>query len=593
MPSRPTALLAALLVAIAPAAPRAERPAPAASRRTVVVLHSISQEVAGLHELSVALTDGLQRGSPDPLDIYSEYTGLDRFSGTAYEDALLALYREKYRNRKVDLLVVVGPDALDFVTKRNFLPGVPVVTSYVARRVVEEARLRRPELTGALPAQNAPRTLELMLAMYPATRRIDVVLGASEYERRQAEVGRRIFSGFAERGGARLPDRPLARADREARGRASRRRARALREPPAGRRRARLHLQPAGRAGLGREPAPALRPHPRGHGVGHPGRGARLHGGVREGGRRPRPARPAGRGPGLHPARPRRRARPHVRLAPDGALGHHRAQPAARQPGALPDAHHLAGARADHRDRARGHRARDAARRRARAPAAAAPPRRAGARPCRDPLPHGGRLHPRLGVLAAPRRHVRVRIARLRATLRPPARRLPRPRPARAARARGRPPGLARVPGRGALGRAPGAHRVPHPHALGRRPLGPPGEQPGQPRAGARGRHPRQHRRRERAQAGRARAPEGLRGDRRAEGRARGREHLLPREDPGGGGVERAARAERSDEVPALPDPAGGALRHHGAHPGRDRDRARSSWRRPSTRSGRGGTSRS
>ncbi|MCX5730615.1 MAG: sigma 54-interacting transcriptional regulator, partial [Deltaproteobacteria bacterium] len=38
-----------------------------------------------------------------------------------------------------------------------------------------------------------------MLAMYPATRRIDVVLGASEYELRQAEVGRRIFSSFAER----------------------------------------------------------------------------------------------------------------------------------------------------------------------------------------------------------------------------------------------------------------------------------------------------------------------------------------------------------------------------------------------------------
>jgi PAS domain S-box-containing protein len=197
MPSRPHALLAALLVAIVPAAPRAGPPASAESRRTVVVLHSISQEVAGLRELAVALTDGLQRGSPDPLDFYSEYTGLDRFSGTPYEDALLALYREKYRNRKVDLLVVVGPDALDFVTKRNFLPGVPVVTSYVVRRVVEEARRVRPELTGALPAQNAPRTLELMLAMYPATRRIDVVLGASEYERRQAEVGRRIFSGFA------------------------------------------------------------------------------------------------------------------------------------------------------------------------------------------------------------------------------------------------------------------------------------------------------------------------------------------------------------------------------------------------------------
>ncbi|MGA8893217.1 MAG: sigma 54-interacting transcriptional regulator [Anaeromyxobacteraceae bacterium] len=197
MPFGPIALLAALIVALAPGVARPEVPPPEPTRRTVVVLYSISQDVAGLHELAVALTDGLQKGSPDPLDIYSEYTGLDRFTGTAYEDALLALYREKYRSRKVDLLVVVGPDALDFVTRRNFLPGVPVVTSYVARRVVDEARLRRPELTGALPAQNVPPTLHLMLSLYPATRRIDVVLGASEYERRQAETGKRLFSGLA------------------------------------------------------------------------------------------------------------------------------------------------------------------------------------------------------------------------------------------------------------------------------------------------------------------------------------------------------------------------------------------------------------
>ncbi len=171
----------------------------AAARPTVVVLYSIPQDVAGLHELSVALTDGLQRGSPIPLDIHGEYTGLDRFSGPAYEEALLALYREKYRARKVDLLVVVGPTALDFVVSRALLPGVPVVTCYVSRRIVEEARSARPQLTGALPAQNAPRTIDLMLSLYPATRRIDVVLGSSEYERNQAEAGRRIFARFADR----------------------------------------------------------------------------------------------------------------------------------------------------------------------------------------------------------------------------------------------------------------------------------------------------------------------------------------------------------------------------------------------------------
>jgi PAS domain S-box-containing protein len=199
--ARRSALLAALALAALPLSARAVEPGapPAEPRRTVVILYSISQDVVGLHELSVALNDGLQKGSKAPLDIYGEYTGLDRFSGAAYEDALLALYREKYRSRKVDLLVVVGPNALDFVISRKVMPGVPVVTCYVSRRIVEGARESRPELTGALPAQNAPRTIELMLSMYPGTRRIDVVLGASEYERGQAEQGRRIFARFEER----------------------------------------------------------------------------------------------------------------------------------------------------------------------------------------------------------------------------------------------------------------------------------------------------------------------------------------------------------------------------------------------------------
>jgi PAS domain S-box-containing protein len=131
--------------------------------------------------------------------VYSEYTGLDRFASPSYEASLLSLYNEKYAARKVDLLVVVGPTALEFVLSRKFLPGVPVVTCYTNRRFVDPAREKRPELTGILTVRNAPKTIDLMLAMYPRTRRIHVVLGASEYERNQAQMGRIIFSDFAGR----------------------------------------------------------------------------------------------------------------------------------------------------------------------------------------------------------------------------------------------------------------------------------------------------------------------------------------------------------------------------------------------------------
>ena len=186
--------VAALLITTLAASPAAP-----GDRRTVVVLYSNPQEAAGLHELSVALSEGIRTGLKTPVDIYGEYTGLDRFSGPAYEQALLAFYREKYAAKKVDLLVVEGPAAMELVTSRNLMPGVPVVTCYVVRRLVEAARAGRPEMTGALPAQNAPRTIELMLSLYPSTRRILVVLGGSAYERGQAEQGRVIFAPFADR----------------------------------------------------------------------------------------------------------------------------------------------------------------------------------------------------------------------------------------------------------------------------------------------------------------------------------------------------------------------------------------------------------
>src|SRR6478736_6128438 len=84
-------IAAAPSLAQGPAANGAKTPAPVPSvpRRTAVVLYSLPQDVPGLRELAAAISDGLQKGSPGGIDIYSEYTGLDRFSGPTYETSLL------------------------------------------------------------------------------------------------------------------------------------------------------------------------------------------------------------------------------------------------------------------------------------------------------------------------------------------------------------------------------------------------------------------------------------------------------------------------------------------------------------------------
>jgi len=167
------------------------------AHKTVLVLFSSIYE--GRQKLSLTLNEALKRGSPTPLDIYNEFTGLDRFAGPASEAPLVDLYQARYGSRKVDLLVAVGPLALDFAIRNRFLPEVPVVACQVGDTMLNPARERRPNLTGLLPERGSPRTVDLMLALFPATRHILVVLGASAFERRLAMVGRTLAAPYAGR----------------------------------------------------------------------------------------------------------------------------------------------------------------------------------------------------------------------------------------------------------------------------------------------------------------------------------------------------------------------------------------------------------
>ncbi|MBK8791766.1 MAG: sigma 54-interacting transcriptional regulator [Holophaga sp.] len=174
----------------------ATAPGEVAPRQVVLVLSSVPLDSTGFQD---AINTTLLEGAKTTLDIYDEYTGLDRFSGPAFEASLLQLYNEKYAKRKVDLIIVVGPNALEFLVAKNFLPTVPVVTCYVPKRYVDEAKQKRPEITGAVHPQNGPMTLDLMLSLFPKTKRIHIILGASAYERSQTERARQLFAPYAGR----------------------------------------------------------------------------------------------------------------------------------------------------------------------------------------------------------------------------------------------------------------------------------------------------------------------------------------------------------------------------------------------------------
>ena len=189
----------ALFLLMAGSLTLAANPVSAVPHRTVLVLYSSTPDMPGHMELSQGLIATLRHDSPLPVEIFNESTDLDKSSGAEYEASLLALYNKKYKDRKVDLLVVVGSPALAFAVSTHFMENVPIVGTYTARSFLDKARAVRPEVTGVMPALNTPKTLDLILSMYPGTRKIEFILGASTFERDQSRIGKVLFKAFDSR----------------------------------------------------------------------------------------------------------------------------------------------------------------------------------------------------------------------------------------------------------------------------------------------------------------------------------------------------------------------------------------------------------
>jgi signal transduction histidine kinase len=84
-----------------------------------------------------------------PVSFYLENLDANRFYGAGYEDDVLWFFKRKYRDRKIDAIVVVGSAALDFVLRKGgeVWPDVPVVFTAIDEATVGRFTLP-PNVTG-------------------------------------------------------------------------------------------------------------------------------------------------------------------------------------------------------------------------------------------------------------------------------------------------------------------------------------------------------------------------------------------------------------------------------------------------------------
>jgi signal transduction histidine kinase len=165
--------------------------------KNILVLYSQEREMGIYAPLDKALRSQLDADSSQPLVFYTEYLDLLRFPDETHQQQLLEYLRVKYTKRKIDLIFVVSPLALNFLLKNedDLFHGIPVVFTSVNIRTVEKLSLK-PNITGIAVNRTIRDTLDVALRLQPDTVHVIIPGGTSAIERGWTEDLRVLLSPY-------------------------------------------------------------------------------------------------------------------------------------------------------------------------------------------------------------------------------------------------------------------------------------------------------------------------------------------------------------------------------------------------------------
>src|SRR5262245_23440579 len=164
-------VVAMLLVATGPVQAQEEQ-------KRVLTLSEFRPDTPSNIQRQNILRDTLNEALKGSVDYYEEFIDAPAFSEEDHQLALRDFLRRKYGRKTLDVLIVVGRTALDFVRTygADLFPGVPVVSLGTDRQLIE---LHTPgfQVTGVGRRLDPKGTLDFILKLQPNTTDVFVVAG--------------------------------------------------------------------------------------------------------------------------------------------------------------------------------------------------------------------------------------------------------------------------------------------------------------------------------------------------------------------------------------------------------------------------------
>ena len=168
----------------------------------VLILRNTSQYVPAAIIQDRGMRDAFSALKTRNVELFVETMDTMWFDRSEIEPEFLSLFRKKYGNRKIDLLIAAGADALDVAQRlrESLQCAVPIVFYNIAEDALR-GRAIQSDIVGLVLRFDLPGTLALAVRLQPDAQHIVVVSGTSPYDRnwlRRAREALRTYEGRLE-----------------------------------------------------------------------------------------------------------------------------------------------------------------------------------------------------------------------------------------------------------------------------------------------------------------------------------------------------------------------------------------------------------
>ncbi len=167
--------------------------------KQVLAILVFKQNMPWPYRLERSLRAALTSDRSDPIKLSVEYMDQVTFTKKAYIEKILDLYRYKYkfRDQKMDLVLVMGDESVDLMLEygQTLFGDVPLVLVTVEKNKIPQ-NLLKPNMVSFIWGIDLTKSVTLIYDLLPKTKNIFVVSGSSLTDRKFKNLAVKTLSEF-------------------------------------------------------------------------------------------------------------------------------------------------------------------------------------------------------------------------------------------------------------------------------------------------------------------------------------------------------------------------------------------------------------